>query len=187
MEKLLYVIPGFGESTRDKPYRAIASFAKSAGYEVVLYSPKWSRATPTQWIAGLKEKIAQHGTTNATVFGFSFGAYVAINTAREIPFAKIIACSLPPFFQADIVNIEPSTRTFLGTRRMADFENYAFPATLKTPIVFMSGEQEDKEDLVNMAHYHSAWSGLKKKVLVPNAEHDLETGDYLKAICAEIA
>lgn len=187
MAKLLYVIAGFGETTKDKPYQQVARFAKNSGYDVVLYTPKWSRGTPSEWIAGLEEKIAQHGTKNATVFGFSFGAYVAINAASHNVFRKIIACSLPPFFKADIPDIEPSTRTFLGVRRLADLENYPFPNTLKTRITFMSGEEEDSEDLEKMADYHSQWSGPKKKILVANAEHDLETGDYLKAIKTELS
>lgn len=187
MAKLLYVVAGFGESTQEKPYQQIARFARKAGYSVVLHTPTWARGTPSKWIAELETKIAQHGTTNATLLGFSFGAFVAINTATRYRFNHIIAGSLPPFFKEDIPDIEPSTRTFLGLRRMQDLEHYPFPASLRTRITFLSGAKEDAEDLQKMANYHARWSGPKKKILIPGAEHDLESSGYLEAIKSVIA
>ena len=35
--------------------------------------------------------------------------------------------------------------------------------------------------------YFKKWTGEKKRILVDSAEHDLETGDYLKAIKSELA
>jgi pimeloyl-ACP methyl ester carboxylesterase len=187
MAKLLYIVAGFGESTQEKPYQQIARFARKSGYTVVLHTPTWARGTPSQWIEELETKIAQPGTTNATLFGFSFGAFIAINTATRHSFNRIIACSLPPFFKEDIPDIESSTRAFLGVRRMQDLENYPFPAALRTRITLMSGAEEDAEDLEKMAGYHAKWAGPKKKTLIPGAEHDLESKGYLEAIKAAIA
>ena len=187
MKKTLSISPGFDESTKDKPYQQIAAFARSVGYDVVLYTPKWSHATPSDWIAGFQEKLPAVESEKSTVFGFSFGAFVAINAATRFSFSQILACSLPPFFKGDIPDIEPSTRTFLGKRRMADLEKYAFPAKQGTPITFMNGTEEDAEDIEKSDQYCAQWSGKKKRILVDHAEHDLETGDYLKAIKAELA
>lgn len=182
MKKTLYVLPGFGETTKDKPYRQIATFARSAGYEVVMYSPQWSRAVPSDWLAGFQSILPLNPVGKATVFGFSFGAYVALNAATQFKFDRVIACSAPPFFHADIPDIDDDTREFLGKRRMADLEKYKFPAQLKTHLTLMNGAEEDAEDIEKSGGYFTQWSGKKKRVLVERAEHDLETGDYLKAI-----
>lgn len=186
MKKVLYLIPGFGESTQDKPYRTIASAAKASGYEVVMYSPKWSRAVVTQWVDGLKALLPPKKQGEVTVLGFSFGAFVALNTAKDFPFDKIIVCSMPPFFKGDIKDMEIGTKEFLGKRRMNDLQKHEFPRSLKTPITFMNGEKEDADDIKKMLGYHAAWSGKKKKILVAGAEHDLETGTYLSEIIKEL-
>ena len=187
IQKTLYVLPGFGESTQDKPYRQIARFAKTVGYDVVMYSPKWSRSTPSDWIAGFRAQLPEKPVGQAIVFGFSFGAHVAINAAKTFPFDRIIACSLPPFFKGDIKDIDADTRAFLGKRRMEDLARYPFPARLGTRITLMNGAEEDAEDIVKSDRYFKKWTGEKKRILVDSAEHDLETGDYLKAIKSELA
>ena len=186
MTKTLYVLPGFGETTKDKPYRQIAAFARSAGYEVVMYTPKWSRAVPSDWLAGFQAVLPTKPTGKATVFGFSFGAYVALNAATQFSFDRIIACSIPPFFKADIPDIDAGTRTFLGLRRMADLKKYSFPKQLMTHLTLMNGAEEDAEDIEKSDGYYAQWSGKKKRVLVDRAEHDLETGDYLESIKAAL-
>ena len=135
MKKVLYLIPGFGESTQDKPYRTIASAAKASGYEVVMYSPKWSLAVLSDWVDGFKAALPKTKQEKATVFGFSFGAFVALNTAKDFPFDKIIVCSMPPFFKGDIQNMETGTQKFLGKRRMSDLKKYEFSSSLKTPMI----------------------------------------------------
>jgi pimeloyl-ACP methyl ester carboxylesterase len=188
MKKTLYIIPGFGESTRMTPYPKIVAIAKSNGYRVVTYNPKWSRGVATSWINNFKKVLAHETSRHVTVLGFSFGAYIAINTAKDFYFQKIIACSLSPFFKDDIKYISPSARRFLGKRRIRDFVKYSFPRGSKSEAVFMVGEKEITTDFYpeNIDRRYREWSGKKKKIVVANAEHDIASGDYLQAIKKEL-
>lgn|GEM_PF-2117516 len=69
---------------------------------MVLYTPKWSRGIPSEWIAGLEETIAQPDSKNTIGFGCSFGVDVAINPTTCNAFRKVIARALPPFFEAEL-------------------------------------------------------------------------------------
>jgi esterase/lipase len=188
MKKTLYIIPGFGESVGMTPYPKIITVAKSNGYKVVTYNPKWSHAVATDWIQGLNNKLKKEKSEHVSVLGFSLGAYTALSVAQNFHFKKIIVCSPSPFFKDDIRHMSRSAWKFLGKRRMQDFSKYRFPTNIKTEIVFMVGEMEKIPDsyMKNIDKRYRMCAGKKKKVIVPSAEHDLSSGDYLRAIEKEL-
>lgn len=186
MKKALYIIPGFGESSKEKAYREIAKAAKTAGYTPVFHVPTWSRTTATGWIREFKEKLARDKAGDVSVLGFSFGAYIAVNTARDFHFKNIFACSLSPYFKEDLKNIPPLAWKSLGIRRRNDFEKFTFPKDLNSNIVFFVGEKESDRMLKSTEKYYASCLGKKKRLIVPGARHDLNSEDYLQAVLNEL-
>lgn len=188
MKKTLYIIPGFGESARMAPYPKIATIAKSNGYRVVTCSPKWSRRVATDWIKELENRLKKEQAQRVTVLGFSLGAYITLNVARNFYFKKIIVCSPSPFFKDDIRHMGHSAWKFLGKKRMQDFNKYRFSTNIKSEITFMVGEKENTPDFYmdNIDKRYRMWAGKKKKIIVPGAGHDIASGDYLKLIAKEL-
>ena len=69
---------------------------------------------------------------------------------------------------------------------MDDFKNIKFPIKNKTEVVFMNGGKEIPLGPEKTKNRYGMWAGKKKMVIVPNAEHDIGSGDYLKDILEEI-
>src|SRR3989344_9570337 len=83
----LYIIPGWRETCRRKPYQLLASRAKRKGYQVELIKINWGK--------NLSEQIFPV-PSNAIVFGFSLGAIFAWLVAQKSPCRQIILASMTP-------------------------------------------------------------------------------------------
>ena len=188
MKKILYIIPGYGESTAIGGYPEIIAHAAKKGYEVIPFNPKWSRSIMSQWVENFLALAEQHDAKNISILGFSLGASISVLSASKLNFREIISCSLSPFFKEDIAELSPKARKtasdYLGKRRMADFKKYSFPSHLKTPIHFLVGSKEtDYTDLVKkVKEYYFAWQGPKTLHVVQEARHDISGSEYLRKI-----
>ena len=125
MSKTLILIPGFGESTHEKPYKTIKNFATKAGIKVIEINPVWDYKTMSDWYTYSKNKIKDVDIKNTVIIGFSLGAYISILLSREHSFNKSIFCSLSPFFKEQLNNIPAQAKSFLGKRRMNDFTKHS--------------------------------------------------------------
>ena len=99
--KIVYIIPGFGEKVTDRDYKKISFFAKKEGYLVVPVPIIWNNRTTSHWLTQFRELVNKKGE-NAVVVGFSFGAYLSILASKEFNFKKLVVCSLSPYFSEDL-------------------------------------------------------------------------------------
>jgi hypothetical protein len=179
----LFVIPGFGESMRDPAYRELARQARRAGLRVIGVDVHWDRTTFSDWV---EESLRKAGSLdNAIILGFSFGAMVALEIARQNRVSKIIACSPSPFYQEDIPQIRANVQ-FLGVRRLREFAELRFPETLRSRVVFMMGESDWDYAILALKRRYRECRGRKKLVLIPGVGHDIGDRSYLAAIMREI-
>lgn len=184
-EKLLYVIPGFGEATTDEGYRAVIKHAKAQGYSVVPVQLKWKYRTVTDWLEQFREVVQKHGE-NAEVLGFSIGAYVALLAARELHFKKLHLCSLSPYFKDDLPALPELAYTILGKRRMKEYEKYDFPKDINTETIFYVGDADIPLVVERVKKAYTSLAGKKKLIIVPDVGHVLEAPTYLSSIYREI-
>ena len=99
MKRILLIIPGFGVSTDESPYQALAKKFKK-DFNVVTYTPTWEYRTVSNWLRDLKGILSLIDVRNTTVVSFSLGAYITLIASETYPFHKIILCSLSIFQRA---------------------------------------------------------------------------------------
>ncbi len=87
MKKVLYIIPGWRETCRRKPYKEIARIAEEKGYEVVCKNVDWDKTLSSQLFSIEKDDI---------IFGFSLGAILAWMVAQEYQCRHLILSSMTP-------------------------------------------------------------------------------------------
>lgn len=178
MKPNLFIIPGFGESTNDAPYRYLKEKLRG-DFHILTYTPKWQYSTANSWINDAKKMLSIIDTSNTIVISFSLGAYIALNTSSIYKFKKNILCSISPFFKEQIHYMPKDAKLFLGKKRMIDFENRTIPSSIKSPSVFLFGSN-DWAVGINEA------KKLAKKYrasfeLIDDASHEL-TDAYLEKI-----
>lgn len=183
--KLLYILPGFGESISDDGYSAITNYAKKQGYSVKPVQLKWKYRTATNWLKEFREVVGKYGEA-AEVLGFSFGAYIAVLAAREFNFAKLHICSLSPYFKDDLPSLPKLAHTILKARRMKDFTKYDFPKKIGIETIFYVGDEDMPIVKKRVKDAFTTWTGKKKLVLVQGVGHTIEAPQYLSAIYKEL-
>lgn len=180
--KTIIIIPGFGESTKDSTYSAVKKEIKSLGYNIVFHQPKWKKNTIKKWLSDFKEFLKKFEKTNPIILGFSFGAYIAIISAKDFKFSKIILCSLSPYFKDDIKNLSAITYKILGRKRIDDFKKHDFPKNLETPTIFLVGDKDMKIVIKRSVSAYKKYKGYKKIIKIKGAEHDLNNKNYIDEI-----
>ena len=181
----LYIIPGFGETTRSKGYKKIIDSAHVLHFKVIPIYIIWGKTVATDWLKQLRSVLMSHHETMSTppiLLGFSFGAYLAILLAKEIKFKKLILCSLSPYFRDDIQHLPQFAHKMLGKRRIKDFQKYPFPKDILTPAVFFVGGKDSPLVIQRTHKAYKTWKGKKQLEVIQNAEHSIDNKLYLAAI-----
>lgn len=179
---ILYIIPGFGESTKDTPYQEIIKDAKKQGFETVTFDPIWKRKTIKNWLEDFNLLIKTKGEKDSIVIGFSFGAYIAVLSSIDHKFKKIILCSLSPYFEDDIKELPPLAHKILGKKRIEDFSKNKFPTKVNTPAIFIVGDKDFPLLIEEVKKNYKRWAGPKKVKILKDVKHNIGDDLYLKTI-----
>ena len=179
--KTLYIIPGFKESTNDIGYQKIIKYARKKGFEVIFFNPKWGK-TIKVWLKNFNELIEKKNRDNVMVLGFSFGAYIAVLSAINHNFKKLILCSLSPYFKDDITKLPPLAYKMLGKKRIKDFSENKFPININTSAVFLVGDKDTQLVIQRVKKSYKKWIGSKEIKILKNVRHDINNDLYLEAI-----
>ena len=144
MNKTLLVIPGFGETTKEKPYQSIIKYAESIGYKTVVeINPVWNYRTMSDWHQDVLIKIKKLNPQQIDAIGFSFGAYILTLLVKHIPLNKVIYGSLSPFFKEQLSHTPKEAQEFFGKRRMQDFKNHTLASKLLSKKnIFLFGDTD---------------------------------------------
>lgn len=87
MKKIIYIIPGWKESSQYKVYQSLAASAKKKGYSVIFYEIDWNKLLSSQIFPVQK---------SAVVLGFSLGAVLARLIAQKHTCRQLILASMTP-------------------------------------------------------------------------------------------
>lgn len=180
LKKHFYIIPGFGETISDAPYKEIITFLKNKKYNVIFYQPKWKWNTMDRWLSDFRKIL--YKDSESIALGFSLGANILALSTESYTFKKVIFCSISPYFKNDLKHLPTLASKILGKRRMIAFSKYNFPETSNIPAFFIYGEKE--AELIpngNKIHF-DMWKGNKKYRIVKGAEHDISNTEYIKTI-----
>jgi esterase/lipase len=155
--KKIYILPGYQETTRRKPYQKLRTLAQAKGYEVVFKNINWNKNLTQQIFEIEKESI---------IFGFSLGAILARLIVQDYPSKHTVFASMTILDDFKKGKNREALIELLGISFVDDVRDYLKQKhkALKQTIMYGDKEGEDKAD-----------------VLVKNTEHEL-TDEYLKEI-----
>jgi len=182
MKKVAYIIPGFGESIKEKPYSQISSFFIKNGINPILIKINWKYRVMSNYIKQFK-KQAKIKNPNY-IFGFSFGAIIALICANEIKPKKLILCSLSPYFKEDLLKLKPSWIKLSGKRQLEDLKNYSFnkiSKKIKSKTILIYGDKEGKETKIKSREANQKIKN-SELIVISNARHDISQKIYLDKI-----
>lgn len=179
MKKNLLIIPGFGETTSESPYKEFAK--KHVGdYNVITFTPRWDYSVASKWLIELENKLAKIITEDTIVVAFSLGAYITLLAAHKYQFKQVILCSLSPFFKEQLHKLPDSAKAFLGKRRINDFYTYPIPSKVKqSSYIFLFGAKDWVVGIQESKKMAKKYNGTFN--LVDDAPHEL-TEKYLSMI-----
>ncbi len=186
MKRALYIIPGYGESTKNKAYQEIRKIAMTKSYRVFGINIDWKRTGIIDWQNEALRIMANKYEAGGVILGFSFGAMVSLYLAREFSFHKVYLCSLSPYFAEDLDLIPASSRKFFGTRRIQQFSRNSFRTPQECSASFMVGSEEWPVAIDLIKKRYKQWPGRKKILVIPGADHDISDARYLRAIARSL-
>lgn len=182
--KKTIIIPGFGESAKDKEYKTLKKQIRMIYPDSVVdfYNPIWDRKTIKHWINDFKIKFKGINSTEFILMGFSLGSYIALTLTKELTFKKVILASLSPYFKENVKNIPADAAKFMGKKRMRDFADNTLPSSINTKVSFLFGDQDWKDAIIQAEKLAEKYNG--KFILIKNTGHEL-TEEYIKKITTE--
>src|SRR5262249_29558888 len=119
------------------------------------------------------------------LFGFSFGAVIALLASTQMPIDGQILCSLSPFFEEDLPDMKHSWKVLIGKRRREDFAqlNAARLAQQVTaPTILLYGSREDNSIESRAQQTYTQLKAKKQLYIVEGAKHDIGYPKYLEQI-----
>lgn len=177
------IIPGFGEKASDQAYRKTRRLLEKFGWRVMPIDINWSRTTMTGWLKQAEDKLKDAKNTEA-IFGFSFGAMMALLLAARHPHKTIIAASPSPYFKEILPSLPPIAEKVLGKKRMQDFKKFSINETKKikgTRVHVLVGGA-DFPPLIKMTKHLQKLVPTSTLSVIPEVPHDLGDERYLRAL-----
>jgi pimeloyl-ACP methyl ester carboxylesterase len=145
VKRKVYVIPGFGDSPSGKPYINVRKCFENAGVQCKVVSIRWKYNSVFDYVDQFMITYRPRKNSEVYIFGFSFGALIALMVSTYINPTKLYLCSLSPFFQEDIKKNGAKDFVSLGKRRGKVLRTIPFSRiarTIKCPTIIVVGECE---------------------------------------------
>ncbi len=156
MKKIIYIIPGWEETCKRKPYQLLAEIAEKKGYEVVHKNVDWNKELSSQIFPVSKDAI---------IIGFSLGAVLAWLIAQNYECKHIILASMTPYYYWKDKKMIKELINITGLKFVNDIIKNINPIHLANKQTIMYGDKENE-------------SG---DIIVPNTGHRLSK-DYFNEI-----
>ncbi len=184
MKKYFIILPGFGETGKEKPYKELSKYAVQQGYIVHIVKIQWDFRILSQWIIQVEKYLEEKHieSEKAVLFGFSFGAEVAFHIAKNKTFKQLLLASISPYFSENLKYIPKESSDFFGIRRMNDFKKYSYRRVLgikNSNTLFFFGEN-DWEIGISTAK-KIAKSNNANFIIIPKTGHELTQG-YIQIV-----
>jgi len=187
MSKTIFIIPGFKEQISDTNYRWLVSYLKDNDYVVHPVLITWNNRTVTQNAQEFLDFFELHKTENSYVLGFSYGAVIALMTAKIVNPEKLILCSLSADFKEDTNSMPVWLRKYIGVNRYEDTKNRSsvkLAKSLETDTIIFCGEKEsvDYPQLLKRCEETAELAKKSILIMVKEAPHDISFPTYQAAI-----
>ncbi len=186
MRHIAYIIPGYGESyLHQRSYKKIAQFFIAKNIEPIFVTIDWHKNNPADFSDYLVQFLQQYKKPKdcvVTVFGFSFGAMIALLTASKTKADNLVLCSLSPYFSEDIPSLKPAwIKWFRESFSKNDYSFSTTAAKIESRCLILVGDTEGDECMKRARH---AKKILKNSTLsiVKDGKHNIYQKEYLAVI-----
>ena len=78
MKKVVYIIPGFKHSPKQKIYQDVGALFKNKGFEVVYVKIDWKFNSFPDWVNDFLQNYFKEDDSKKYLFGFSYGALISL-------------------------------------------------------------------------------------------------------------
>lgn len=160
--KVLYIIPGYTDTTRRRQYQSLAKLAEKKGYKVVKINPDWNKSLSKQ-VFDVED--------NSIIFGFSLGGILGMLVWDKNKKSKLILASATTYLCSEdlrSVLVEDIVKDIAKTKNIR----------LKNYLCFY-GEYE-KDDIEKYVP-----KKMKITKFIPKTEHEISK-EYLKEIAKHL-
>ncbi|MBI1968503.1 DUF2235 domain-containing protein [Candidatus Woesearchaeota archaeon] len=184
MSRVVYIIPGFGQKTTLLEYQHVMKLFKACRFQIIPVKISWERKVMSDYLEEFLSQLQYHKNDKVTLFGFSFGAMIALIAAVKIKPKMLFLCSLSPYFKEDLRTLKKSWKNFGGKRRIADFHNFSFDKLAKKvscKTILIAGTKEGKELLKRVEDAHKKMKN-SQLILVKDAKHNFAQKEYLRKL-----
>ena len=185
-EKIAIIIPGLKEYPDKSAYQQIKKAFEQQNYTTYILYINWDEITLNNLVQKgnqvLDSIISRHSHADITLFGFSFGAVIALKNAYCLEVKKIILASLSPIFKEDITYHTTLFKFFIKFNTNYNINNLYYPENISKPIIFFYGNRDSlliNENIINMRNLKFPGSKL---IIIKNARHNISGKDYQSAI-----
>jgi len=186
MKKIVYIIPGFGEShERQKGYERVAGFFKEQGITPIHIEINWHIKKPHQfeyWKEQFLKKYKRPKNAKVYVLGFSFGAVIAFLAEPKTRPDGLILCSLSPYFIEDQAKLPKAwLKWYKKNIKGSDYSFVDLASRIRSKTFLVMG---DKEPSVVGKRVRAAKRIIKKSSLfiARGAKHNISEKEYLKGV-----
>lgn len=162
-------------------------FFSKLGFDVKIFAADWEYHVMSDYISDFKDFYNKNKGTKNYLLGFSYGAMIALLTAKYLQPDRLYLCSLSPYFKEDMSTLRQDWRKKTGMRRCSDFLNHNFKQATKNlsiPTVVLYGAEEGVKYPTLKKRCEAAHKTLVKSklVVVKGAPHKIDHPEYIKAI-----
>lgn len=180
-KRKIYIVPGFGESTRMKNYRDVIKYAKQQKFEVVPIKIDWDlNKNMPDYIKEVSSQISDK--EDSYILGFSFGAYISYVLSKKKKLNGYIFCTISPYFYENLKDIPNKSKEYFGDNFIKSLKKYTIHGGNKNKAWFLVGEKD--WNLAKQVNREACreWSGESNFILVKNAEHELGQKNYVAQV-----
>jgi pimeloyl-ACP methyl ester carboxylesterase len=191
VKRILYLVPGAGQSARGLSYRPLRRLFAKEGFLVVPVSIKWKQFD-LGWLpeyAQAVERAVIQEPHEAYLLGFSWGAVSALVAAKRMKPKALILCSLSPYFAEDRFFCQQ----FLMEKSLERFQTIkleermmALPFTkavrITVPKTFVLYGEKEPGVLINRCVSTANAIPQAKLISLPRTPHNILAPAYLRAI-----
>lgn len=200
MKKTAFILPGFNESPYDKKYLELEKYFRENNFKTHRIVISWKNKTINNYENQIEKQLKNYlnkkennnsknnthnnKTSNITIFGFSFGALLALKISNKIKIKNLILCSISPYFKEDLEYLKKTWKKTLGKKRIKELNDIKFSVITKkitANTIIIYGEKE--YDILRKRNIKTNKIIKNSKIIIAKeSKHNIENKNYKKKI-----
>ncbi|EKD66517.1 MAG: hypothetical protein ACD_49C00038G0051 [uncultured bacterium (gcode 4)] len=185
MIKIIYIIPGFWENTKNKRYFEIQKILNNQGFKIISVKISWKNRVMSDYVNDFLNQFNKHTSEDEIyLLWFSFWAMISFIASTKINIKAQFLCSLSPYFKEDIPLIKEWRKKNIWIKRIKDLSSISFDELVKNikckTYIFYGA----KEWIEIERRAKDAGKKIKDNELlrIEWAKHDLWQDSYINAV-----